>query len=421
MTNMLWHILTSEYPPDAGGVADYTARVAQGLASRGHEVHVWCAGRSKSDTVLENCDTAERSRSVSETENSLRRENEPVRDGGNAIFCAARYPEIHRMGLGFGVDFRTKLTAGFSRYSSPQRLLVQYTPHGFGWKAMNLPLCWWLLQRKRKHGDDIWVMFHEVAYPIVIRPLKHLPLGLVNRAMAALVLRAASRVFMSIPGWEPVLRNLARRGQKFEWLPVPSNLTHAVQRERVEQYRASVVGGKPVARQIVGHFGTYSESITSLLTPVVCQLLGQQAGIHVLLLGRNSDTFVQKLLTQFPQHKDRVSSTGFQPSDLAAESIAACDLMLQPFPDGVSTRRTSIMACMALGVPIVSTIGHLTEPWWTANNALPLSSVGNAREMVDNAMVLLGDDRRRCELAARVRNLYRDQFSLGKLLDRLEN
>ena len=40
----LWHIVTGEYPPDSGGVADYTAAVARALADSGAEVHVWSTG-----------------------------------------------------------------------------------------------------------------------------------------------------------------------------------------------------------------------------------------------------------------------------------------------------------------------------------------------------------------------------------------
>ena len=39
-----WHILTGEYPPRPGGVADYTSQVAAGLAEAGDEVHVWTTG-----------------------------------------------------------------------------------------------------------------------------------------------------------------------------------------------------------------------------------------------------------------------------------------------------------------------------------------------------------------------------------------
>ena len=36
-----WHIITGEYPPQHGGVSDYTRRVARGLVEAGDRVQVW--------------------------------------------------------------------------------------------------------------------------------------------------------------------------------------------------------------------------------------------------------------------------------------------------------------------------------------------------------------------------------------------
>jgi hypothetical protein len=41
-----WHILTGEYPPKPGGVADYTALLARALVAAGHVAHVWCPGNA---------------------------------------------------------------------------------------------------------------------------------------------------------------------------------------------------------------------------------------------------------------------------------------------------------------------------------------------------------------------------------------
>jgi len=38
---MTWALITGEYPPQPGGVGDYTRLVAAGIASVGGEVHVW--------------------------------------------------------------------------------------------------------------------------------------------------------------------------------------------------------------------------------------------------------------------------------------------------------------------------------------------------------------------------------------------
>src|SRR5213078_1683043 len=48
---MVWHLLTPEYPPDCGGVADYTALLAAALAEAGDTVHVWHPRRPQRDPV----------------------------------------------------------------------------------------------------------------------------------------------------------------------------------------------------------------------------------------------------------------------------------------------------------------------------------------------------------------------------------
>ena len=40
----LWHIIAPEYPPNTGGVGDYSKQLAINLRSAGDEVHVWCPG-----------------------------------------------------------------------------------------------------------------------------------------------------------------------------------------------------------------------------------------------------------------------------------------------------------------------------------------------------------------------------------------
>ena len=47
-----WHIITGEFPPQEGGVADYTRQVARGLANAGDDVVVWapcCEGSTSED------------------------------------------------------------------------------------------------------------------------------------------------------------------------------------------------------------------------------------------------------------------------------------------------------------------------------------------------------------------------------------
>ncbi|MGH7880864.1 MAG: glycosyltransferase, partial [Candidatus Binataceae bacterium] len=124
---MIWQILTGEYPPQRGGVSDYTQIVARGLAAAGDEVHVWA----------------------------------PPTDGADAEDASV---VVHRVADRFGLRTLARLAAMIAQ-SGGGRLLTQYEPQAFGWKGMNLPLCAWLLGRRGRGAPT--VMFHEVMFPIV--------------------------------------------------------------------------------------------------------------------------------------------------------------------------------------------------------------------------------------------------------------
>src|SRR5262249_49749912 len=151
---------------------------------------------------------------------------------------------------GFGLGGLRQLDRELSRLPRSARLLVQYVPHAFGWKAMNLPLCLWLGGLRR----PVWVMFHEVAFPCEPgQPWKHRLLGAVTRQMAGMVCRAADRIFVSTPVWEAVLREVGAPVSSVTWLPIPSPLPLAVPAEEVAALRSRVA---PTGTSVVGHFGT---------------------------------------------------------------------------------------------------------------------------------------------------------------------
>src|SRR5207247_3483550 len=124
-----WHIITGEYPPQIGGVSDYTQLVARGLADAGDSVIVWAPPAAGSDV---------------------------------------RYPhvDVRRLPDCFGPRSLQVLSSALRRSSTPHRILVQYVPHAFGWKAANVPFCLWLRARRR---DPVWVMVHVVLMPFVGR------------------------------------------------------------------------------------------------------------------------------------------------------------------------------------------------------------------------------------------------------------
>jgi glycosyltransferase involved in cell wall biosynthesis len=108
-----------------------------------------------------------------------------------------------------------------------------------------------------------------------------------------------------------------------------------------------------------------------------------------------------------------VTATGPLPAAEVAECLRACDLVVQPYPDGASTRRGSLMAALANGVPVVTTVGALSEPVW-AGGAVAAVPAGDPERLADRALELLGRPERLRDLSAAGRRLYEEQFAIER-------
>lgn len=364
-----WVVLTGEYPPQAGGVSDYTRLVCAGLIAAGDRVTVFappCVGDDVPGRV-----------------------------------AVVRLPDH------FGRRGRAVVTESL-RANRPDRVLVQYVPHAFGMKAMNLPFAWWLRHVLRRI-TPVWVMVHEVAFPFVRRPLKHNLLALLNRLMARWVAAAASRLFVTIPAWADMLRRLAPRSPSAEWLPVPSNLPTITDMTAVRAVRTALH-----ARTLIGHFGTYSRSVTDLLAPCLDRLLRSRPDRRALLIGRNSKIFRDSFLLSRPELFDQVTATDELSTTDATNHLAACDLVVQPYPDGVSGRRTSVISVLALGVPIVTNTGRLTEAVWQQEaTGLGLACSPSPHELCKIAELMLAETvGARAERSRLSRQWYQSRFAI---------
>jgi len=74
------------------------------------------------------------------------------------------------------------------------------------------------------------------------------------------------------------------------------------------------------------------------------------------------------------------------------------------------------MAPLALGVPVVTTDGFLTDSVWRAG-AVALAPVGRPLELARLCGALIDDRARRLELGERGAQLYQDRFSLERTVE----
>ena len=377
-----WVILTGEYPPQPGGVSDYTRLVVEGLAAARDEVAVYAP---------------------------------PQGIGPDSATFGVR---VRRLPNRFGLRGLRWLDRELAR-DRPDRILIQYVPHAYGLKAMNLPFAAWVAARARLVAP-VWVMFHEVAFPFVRRPLQHNVLAIVNRAMVWAVGVAADRVLVSIPSWGRLLSQICPRARPAEWLPVPCSVATAADPRVVAAVRSR--HAPDVTAPLVGHFGTFGRLITDLLEPAIVGLLRTVPLARVLLIGRGSERYHSQIGASHPDLAGRVTGTGELPSVVVAAHLRACDLLLQPYPDGVSSRRTSVMAGLASRIPVVTNLGALSEPLWATSTGVAVVPGPDPAALTAAAVAILAlSPENRLALGARGAALYFSEFTLERTIARLRD
>jgi glycosyltransferase involved in cell wall biosynthesis len=372
---MTWHLITCEYPPDVGGISDHTAQLARGLAGAGDEVHVYCPG------------------------------------GERAAPAGVRVHAV--LGAFAAADLR-RADEAIDACPGPRRLVVQWVPHGFGRRSLNLGFCLWLARRARR-GDELDIVVHEPYLEFGWGPLRHVAMALVHRVMTAVLLRAAHRVWLSTPAWESLLRPYALgRAMDMRWLPVPGCESASGGDAEDVKPIASTLG-----RPLIGHFGTYGDAVATLLEDRVWAVMDGPCRPTLLLLGSGGESFATRLLARHPQWHGRVHATGFLSTDRLNTHLAACDVLLQPYPDGITVRRTSVMAALARGRAVVTTSGHLTEPLWAQQGAVALVDVNDAVSFTCEVERLLCDVPARRIMEGRARAVYDAHFSVDRLIHTL--
>ncbi len=382
MSDGVLHVLTGAYPPQTGGVSDYCAAVASGFSDVGVPIHIWSSGVPAGDLPAELPGVA-----------------------------------LHRLPALFSVRGLRRLARALDQTSAPRVLLLQYSPNVLGWRGMNLFACLWLLMRSRR--DEVRVMFHEPYFYFSLRHPLYNVLAVVQRLMAVALLGASRQVYVSSSTWVSRLRPYMWFGDRpLQWLPVPANVPRCDDEAAVQRCRHELSGGNPGVR-VVGHFGTYGAHVRSVLEPCLAALAARDSRLRVACLGRHSAAFARDLASRVPALRGRVVASGGLASTEVSAWIRACDVMVQPFLDGVTTRRGSLMAALVNGAPTVTTVGALTEAFWLQEDGIVLAPAGDAPGLADRVIELLGDETRRRALGSAAADLYERRFSVRHSVQRL--
>lgn len=363
-------LLAGEFPPEPGGVSDHTRLLAEVLVSFGIVPVVLC--------------------------------------GGSAGHSQEWGVRVHRVAGGFGPMRWPAMARVLNGRAGRRAVWVQYAPHSMGMRGMNLPLALWLAWRAWFHGDRLVVYFHEVAFPFS-GPWRHRLLSVAQNLMAGIVAASASVALVTTQAWLPRLAALGLRPCAVKLLPVFSNLPEEVNPGAVEARRARWLA-ETGADRLVAHFGTYGGGVAALMVDTLAAFPRHSRAVF-LLLGRRAAAWLANHAREPWASRCRVVNE--TDAMALAETLSACDAALQPYPDGVTTRRGSVMSALALGVPVVSNLGPLSDRCWAAES--PCAGLAPRPEGEELAGELAGllnrQPSERANLGTRGRSWYRQSAS----------
>ena len=85
-------------------------------------------------------------------------------------------------------------------------------------------------------------------------------------------------------------------------------------------------------------------------------------------------------------------------------------MVIQPYPDGISGRRTTAISALEHGIPVVTTLGELSEAYWAAEGGVATVGVGEPARAAEAVERLLQPPVNAAARAAAFR-LYQSRFA----------
>lgn len=309
-------LITGEYPPDRGGVGDFTNRLGQALAGLEHEVHVITARSPSTD---------------------LTQKRSPI--------------TVHRT----VDDWRWRCWNHISTLAEDldlDILDVQYQAAAYRMHpAINLV--------PRPQGrPPVVVTFHDLKVPYLFPKA-----GPLRRWVVRMLARRADAVIAT--NREDQLR-LGEEidSHKLNLIPIGSNieLSPPAGYERDAERARWGIGPNDV---LLGYFGFLNESKGGEeLIRALHHLVEENLPAHLLKIGGRvgtSDptnrTYAEKIdrLIADLALTPRVHSTGYASPPQVSAALLATDICVLPYRDGVSFRRGTLLACLVHGRAIVTT------------------------------------------------------------------
>jgi hypothetical protein len=287
--------------------------------------------------------------------------------------------------------------------------VLQYNPFWYGRRGFAPGLIRDVARLRRAPAPPtIALMVHETY--VDMKNLRWALMGGWQRVQLAALRQLTDLQLCSTESW---MRRLTRwpGTAPVHHLPVPSNFPDRRSEAALAREELAAPGGGMVLTcfglrhpgRLAGHVQAAAEAVAATGAPATVLNLGSgEPALEELAPGVS------------------VRSPGFLPEDSIARLLAATDLFLAPYADGVSTRRTTVMSALQHAIPVLGTDGHLTDRVLReSSGALRLVPVAQRDGFAAEAGRLARQAPERRALGQAGRQLYTETFDWPVLVDRL--
>jgi glycosyltransferase involved in cell wall biosynthesis len=285
----------------------------------------------------------------------------------------------------------------------PPWVLLQYNPFGYGRWGVAPGLVRDAIALRRRTGMPLGVMVHEAW--VDMADWRSTVMGAWQRLQLRSLLRFADVVMTST---QALARELGRGAIH---VPVATTITPIATTTRSARDRLGLADELVVA--LLGRANpSRALDYAAAAIAAIAEARGARA-LTVLNLGADAPPLEVEPAVD-------VRTPGRLEAGELSLRLSASDVVLLPFTDGVSTRRTTLMAALAHGRPVVGLHGHNTDEVLVDHpEALTLTPVGDPGAFARAAVALASDPDRLDAAGAAGRRLYAEQFDWPVLAQRV--
>lgn len=288
-------------------------------------------------------------------------------------------------------------------------VLVQYT--ALAWSQRGFPQRFLrVLRTLKSEGIRIGVVYHDVEPFSGTRLIDRIRRTAQIRVMRAAMCRADRNIF-TVPTEK--LSWINRRKGNAGFIPVGANLPTL----RTDSRDAAIIGDGKLSIAVFGITGGEAgrQEIREIGS-AVRYAASRFKNLRLIVLGRNSRAAEGEIRTAMGDCGAEVRVLGVLPAADVVGCISTSDVLL--FVRGhISTRRSSAIAGIACGVPVVAFEGPETASPIT-EAGLALYSPQREGHLCEVLARVLGDDRYRAELAERSWSAQQQYFSWPAIASR---